>query len=52
LWGLIVFLVVVYFMNLFGPLPPDEQAVAIASNAGWLIAFSAYWVDKNRTISQ
>ncbi len=47
-WGLIAFLLIIYIMNLFGPPPPNEQAVAIAGNAGWLIVLWAYWVDRNR----
>ena len=48
LWGLVTFLLVIYGANLFGPPPPDVQAIAIAGHAQWLFVLWAYWVDRNR----
>lgn len=47
-WGLIIFLVLIYIMNVFGSAPPNEEAIAWAGNLQWLFVFWAYWVDKNR----
>ena len=48
LWGLIIFLVIIYIMNLSGSAPPDEKTIAYVSMAQWIIIFWAYWADKNR----
>jgi hypothetical protein len=50
-WGLIIFLLVIYVMNVFGSTPPDEETIAWAGNFQWLFIFWAYWVDKNREVS-
>ncbi len=47
-WGLIVFLLVIYIGNIFGPPPPDVETIAWAGNLQWLFIIWAYWVDKNR----
>jgi len=47
-WGLIIFLLFVYIMNVFGSTPPNEEAIAWAGNLQWLFVLWAYWVDKNR----
>jgi len=47
-WGLIIFLLLVYIMNVFGSAPPNEQTIAWAGNLQWLFVLWAYWVDKNR----
>lgn len=49
LWSLLVFLMVVYLMNIFGPPPPSEHAIAIGGMFQWLIIAWGYWVDRNRT---
>jgi len=48
LWGLILFLVLIYVGNLFGPPPDSVQAIAIVGNAQWLIILWGYWIDRNR----
>lgn len=53
-WGLValvVFLLVVYTSNLFGPLPPSTTAIAWVAQAQWLIVIWAYWVDKHRQLA-
>lgn len=47
-WGLVAFLAVIYMANLFGPPPPDVQAIAWAGHLQWLFVIWAYWVDRNR----
>lgn len=47
-WGLIIFLLVIYIMNVFGSTPPNEETIAWAGNLQWLFIIWAYWVDRNR----
>lgn len=51
-YSLMIFILVIYLMNLFGPPPPDVKMIAIAGNAGWLLVLWAYWADKHRTLIQ
>ncbi len=48
-WGLMVFLIIVYMANAFGPPPPSPIAVAWGAQALWLLVAWAYWVDRHRT---
>jgi hypothetical protein len=48
LWGLVVFLVAMYIINLLSPPPESTEAIGIVGNAQWLIILWAYWIDKNR----
>ncbi len=47
-WGLILFLILVYIMNLLGPPPPSADAIGFAGLTMWLMVFWAYWIDNNR----
>lgn len=48
-WGLAVFLVAIYFANLFGPPPPSVPAIAIAGIAGAaLFTVWSWWADRHR----
>ena len=48
-WALIVFLVLVYFSNLFGPPPPpDESMIGLVGLSQWILVIWAYWIDYNR----
>jgi hypothetical protein len=49
LWGLVAFLLAVYFANLFGPPPPTASAVAWSAEAMWLLVIWGYWIDRHRT---
>jgi len=49
-WGLVAFLVIVYFANLFGPPPPSVAAVAWSAQAIWLLVIWGYWVDRHRQV--
>jgi membrane-bound metal-dependent hydrolase YbcI (DUF457 family) len=47
-WGLIVFLAVVYVLNLTSPPPPSAEAIGWAGQAGWLLLLWAMWADRHR----
>jgi len=49
-WGLVAFLLIVYFVNLFGPPPPGVNAVAWGAQALWLLVIWGYWVDRHRQV--
>jgi uncharacterized membrane protein len=49
--GLVVFLVVIYVANLFGPPPPSIAAVAWSAQAIWLLVAWGYWIDRHRRAS-
>ena len=48
LWALMATLVAIYFAALWGPPPPNSQAVAVAGHLSWLFVLWAYWVDRHR----
>lgn len=48
LWSLVVFLLVVYAGNLFGPPPPSGETAAWSAFALWVLVAWAYWVDAHR----
>ena len=48
LWTLMATLVAIYFAALWGPPPPNSQAVAVAGHLSWLFVLWAYWVDRHR----
>lgn len=45
-WSLVVFFVLIHFMNLFGPPPPSAMAVAWSANLLWLMVLWAWWIEK------
>jgi len=47
---LAAFLLVLYLINLFGPLPPSVQAVAWSGEAMWLLVLWAWWMDRHRVV--
>ncbi|MFC1729178.1 metal-dependent hydrolase [candidate division KSB1 bacterium] len=47
LWTLIIFLAVVWVLNIFSE-PPDESAIPYAGLALWLLIPWAYWINKHR----
>lgn len=47
-WGLIIFLVLVYLGNLFGPPPPESDALGYVGLAMWLLVAWGYWIDRHR----
>jgi hypothetical protein len=48
LYALIATLVAIYFAALYGPPPPNTQAIAIAGHLSWLFVLWAFWVDRHR----
>jgi uncharacterized membrane protein YdjX (TVP38/TMEM64 family) len=48
IWSLLVFLVLIYFMNIFSAPPPSAVAIGIAGMFQWIFVGWAYWADKNR----
>jgi membrane-bound metal-dependent hydrolase YbcI (DUF457 family) len=48
LWALILFLLVIHFMNMFGPPPPSVTAIGWAGLLLWLFVLWGYWTDRNR----
>jgi hypothetical protein len=48
--SLVGFLLVVFFLNIFGPPPPSVNAVAWSAEAMWLLVIWGYWVDRHRTV--
>lgn len=49
LWGLLIFLTLIYVMNIVGTPPSDTNAIAIIGLFQWLLAAWAYWIDRNRS---
>jgi len=51
LWSLLIFLILIYVMNIVGPPPSDTNAIAIAIVGlfQWLLVAWAYWIDRNRS---
>jgi len=49
LWGLLIFLTLVYVMNIVGTPPTNTNAIAIVGLFQWLLVAWAYWVDRNRS---
>jgi len=47
---LVVFLLVIYLGNLFGPPPPDVTAIAWTGQAQWLLILWGYWIDRHRRV--
>ncbi len=47
-WSLIVFLSVIYAMNLFGPPPPSVEMISWAGFSMWLFVLWARWIERNR----
>ena len=41
-------LTLIYLLNLFGPPPPSEKAIAFAALGMWLFVLWAYWLDRHR----
>ena len=48
LWGMVLFLLVTYMANLFGPPPPDAKVVAMSALLLWLLVPWGYWIDRHR----
>ncbi len=51
LWSLLIFFIIIYLSNLFGPPPESAEAVGYVSHAQWILIIWAYWIDRNRSIT-
>ena len=51
LWSWAIFVVAIYFANLFGTPPPNETALAYTALAAWLFVPWGYWIDSQRTMT-
>jgi membrane-bound metal-dependent hydrolase YbcI (DUF457 family) len=49
-WSLIGFLLIIHVSNIFGPPPPNVEAIAWAGHLQWLFVLWAYWVDGHRSL--
>lgn len=49
MWGLLIFLAVIYLMNLVGSAPPSVNAIAFVGLFQWLLIAWGYWIDANRS---
>ena len=52
LWSLLIFFIIIYLSNLFGPPPESAEAVGYVSLAQWLLIAWAYWIDRNRSVTE
>jgi membrane-bound metal-dependent hydrolase YbcI (DUF457 family) len=52
LLALIATLGAIYFAALYGPPPPNAEAVAMAGHLSWLFVLWAYWIDRHRVLRQ
>ena len=50
LYSLLIFLVLVYIMNMIGPLPTETEPIAYVGLSQWLIVWWGYWIDRKRKI--
>ena len=48
LWSLVIFFIIIYIANLFGPPPESVAAIKYVSLFQWLLIGWAYWIDRNR----
>jgi membrane-bound metal-dependent hydrolase YbcI (DUF457 family) len=48
LWALVVFLLLFYLANMFGPPPPSVDFIKYGGLTGWLFVPWAWWIDRNR----
>ena len=48
IWSLLAFLILVYFMNVFGDPPPSEGPIGYVGLSMWLLVAWGYWIDRNR----
>jgi len=49
-WSLIIFLILIYILNLLGPPPKSVDAIGYVGLSQWLIIAWGYWIGKNRIL--
>lgn len=45
-----ILLLVLYFLSIFGPVPPGPGIVAWTGLASWLLVVWGYWIERHRTL--
>lgn len=50
LLGLVLLLLVVFAGNLFGPPPPNLEAIVWGGHAQWLLVAWGFWIDRHRRV--
>ncbi|MBI5648126.1 MAG: hypothetical protein HY962_14435 [Ignavibacteriae bacterium] len=50
LYGMLAFLAVIYVVNVFGPPPPNVDAIGWAGLLLWLFIPWAWWIEKHRSV--
>lgn len=48
-WSLMITLIVIYLANIFGPPPPNLNALKITALCGWVFVPWFYWIDRHRS---
>jgi hypothetical protein len=48
----IALLLFFYLLNIFGPPPPSEKAIAYSALGLWLFVVWAYWLDRHRLVGR
>jgi hypothetical protein len=48
LWSLVIFLILIYILNIIGPPPESAEAIGYVGLSQWLIIAWGYWIDRNR----
>jgi hypothetical protein len=46
IWGLLIFLVVIYINNIYAAPPPTDKAIGVVGLSQWIIIAWGYWIDK------
>jgi membrane-bound metal-dependent hydrolase YbcI (DUF457 family) len=46
LWSFVVFLLLIYVMNIFSEPPPSPDAIGMVGISQWLLVAWGYWIDK------
>jgi len=49
LWGLLIFLIIIYIINIIGPPPESAEAIGYVGLSQWLLIAWGYWIDRNRS---
>lgn len=50
LWALVVFIGIIYVLNITSPPPPSARAIGYAGLAQWLFVPWAWWIDRHREV--
>jgi hypothetical protein len=50
LWALVIFLGIIYVMNITSPPPPNAGAIGYVGLAQWLFIPWAWWIDRHRQV--